>query len=377
MAQSITDYEAFFAGAKQAIEELDELKQREKMLLALEDELELSLETKQKMISDTISQTVKRRGEEINKSYDAEIAKAQERLKKVRARREKAKTQGMKERIQEDTHGLTQENEELKRQMKLLFHSAHVPAFCRSGLYYSMYFTKGIKEMGVVLAALMITLFLIPCGIYFLIPERQTWHLAIIYVAVILIFGGIYMKIGNSTKLKYMETLKEGRAIRNQIHRNKKKMKSITKSIRRDKDEEVYNLQKFDDEIAQLEQNKQQAEQKKKEALHTFENVTKTIISDEIMGNHQAELKQMESDLSKTNADLKETQKAAMKKALYITDNYEVYTGKEFMTIHRLELLEELLKNGRASNITEAIDLLKKKEQREGQTALAKQNPTK
>ena len=200
------------------------------MLLALEDELELSLETKQKTISDTISQTVKRRVEEINKSYDAEIAKAQERLKKVRARREKAKTQGMKERIQEDTHGLTQENEELKRQMKLLFHSAHVPAFCRSGLYYSIYFTKGIKEMGVVLAALMITLFLIPCGIYFLIPERQTWHLAIIYVAVILIFGGIYMKIGNSTKLKYMETLKEGRAIRNQIHRNKKKMKSITKS---------------------------------------------------------------------------------------------------------------------------------------------------
>ena len=48
MAQPITDYTSFFMGAKQSIQELDELKQKEKMLLDLEKQLENSLKTKKK-----------------------------------------------------------------------------------------------------------------------------------------------------------------------------------------------------------------------------------------------------------------------------------------------------------------------------------------
>ena len=45
MAQPITDYTSFFIGAKQSIQELEELKQKEKMLLDLEKQLENSLKT--------------------------------------------------------------------------------------------------------------------------------------------------------------------------------------------------------------------------------------------------------------------------------------------------------------------------------------------
>ena len=74
---------------------------------------------------------MKQRKEEITKSYDAELGKAQERLKKVKAKREKAKNQGVKERIEEDTRGLVRENKELADQMKTLFKANHVPGFCR------------------------------------------------------------------------------------------------------------------------------------------------------------------------------------------------------------------------------------------------------
>lgn len=362
MAQPITDYTAFFAEAKQAVQELDELKQKEKMLLDLEKQLESSLKSKQKSVADTIAQTVKKRRDEITKSYDAEIGKAQDRLKKVRGKREKARTQGEKDRIVEETQSLTQENAELKNQMKTIFHANRVPGFCSSNLYYSLYFTKGLKELMTLFIALVVCFLAIPCGIYFVLPEQKTWYLIAIYVVVILVFGGLYVMIGNSTKMKHMDALKEGRTIRNKIKANKKQMKSIAKSIRKDKNEAVYNLQKFDDEIAQLEQDMAQAERQKKEALNTFEKVTKTIISDEIMGTHKSAIEQIESDLSQTTADLKATQNASMAKALYITDNFEIYAGKEFMTLERLGALEELIQSGKATNISEAIAAFKNKD---------------
>ena len=362
MAQPITDYAAFFDGAKQAVRELEQLKLREEQLLKLENELETSLKTKQKQVSDTISQTQKKRHAEIMNSYDKDISYLQDRLKKVRSKREKAKNQGVKERIAEDTQSLLKENADLRRQMKTLFHTNHVPRFCAGKLYYSLYFTKGLKELLTLLIVLLICFLAVPCGVYFMIPERKTMHLILIYVLSILLFGGLYVKIGNSTKIKYMDVLKQGRQILNQIAANKKKVKKITKSIRKDKDEAVYNLQKFDDEIAQLEQNMAEAERKKEDALNTFENVVKTIISDEIMGNYLAVLTQIETDLGKTIEDLKETQKAAMNKALYITDNYQVYAGKEFMSVEGLEALEELIQSGKATNLTEAITIYKSKE---------------
>ena len=113
MGQPITDYAAFFASAGQAVQELEALNTEVEQLEADEKKLESSLKGKQRSVTETISQTVKQRKEEITKSYDAELGKAQERLKKVKAKREKAKNQGVKERIEEDTRGLVRENKEL------------------------------------------------------------------------------------------------------------------------------------------------------------------------------------------------------------------------------------------------------------------------
>ena len=72
-----------------------------------------ALDTEKKQMTDAVGSTVKKRRDDINSSYDAEINKAQDQLKKARAKREKAKNQGMKERIAEETSELHEYNKEL------------------------------------------------------------------------------------------------------------------------------------------------------------------------------------------------------------------------------------------------------------------------
>ena len=54
-------------------------------------------------MADAVNSTVKKRRDEIEKSYDDELGKLQDKLKRTRTRREKAKNQGIKERINEET----------------------------------------------------------------------------------------------------------------------------------------------------------------------------------------------------------------------------------------------------------------------------------
>ncbi len=359
MVQPITDFTAFFADAKQALQEREQLEKRTTMLTGLEKELEASLKTKKKQVSDTITQTVKKRRDEVSKSYDTEIAKLSDEIKKIRSKRGKAKTRGEKDRIADETQGLAADNQDLKRRIREVFKADHVPRLCASHLYYSLYFPKGLKELLTMLVTLVLAFLALPVGIYFLIPNRQIWYLVAIYVADIVLFGGLYIAIGNATKDKHIAALREGRTLRDQIRRNKKEMKRIAKKIRKDKDEEIYNLHDFDDEIAERSAEIEQIEAKKKEALNTFDSVTKSIISDEITGNHQAEIDQLQADLLRTSTDLRETGNTLKTLVLRITDQFEVYTGKEFMTTERLNALEEIITTGQAVNISDAIMIYK------------------
>lgn len=362
MALPITDYTAFFAGAKQAVQELEQLRERELGLEESERTLEDQLRTKEKAVADTIARTVKARSEEIARSYDAEIGKTEDQLKKVKTKREKARNQGVKGRIAEDTQSLAKENEELKSRIRTLFRTSHVPGYCAGNLYYALYFTRGIKEMGILLLTLLLFFLAIPCGIYFAMPERKTWYLILIYLADILIFGGIYVKLGNATKMKYMDVLKEGRALKNRIQANKKQMRAIARTIRRDKNDAVYNLEKFDDEIAQLDQDLLQTNKKKKEALNAFDTVTRTILSDEIMENSRPEIDRLQGELAEAAGELKAVRTALKEKKLYTAENYEAYMGREFMTMERLEALEGFIRAGEAKNISEAVTVFKSRD---------------
>ena len=166
MAQAITDVKTFLEDARQAVVELAEFEKQEETLAQEEKKRLRVLETERKAVADAVNSTVKKRRDEIEKSYDDELGKLQDKLKRTRTRREKAKNQGIKERIKEETQELHAHNRELAVRMRTLFQSDRVPFVCKSPLYYALYFPRGFKEFLTVLITFAICFLLIPCSIY-------------------------------------------------------------------------------------------------------------------------------------------------------------------------------------------------------------------
>ena len=106
MAQTIEECLNYLESARDAVNELSLAADREEQLKQDENRLRRSLEAEKKQMADAVGNTIKKRRDDLNSSYDAEISKAQDQLKKARAQREKAKNQGIKERIAEETSEL-------------------------------------------------------------------------------------------------------------------------------------------------------------------------------------------------------------------------------------------------------------------------------
>lgn len=263
----------------------------------------------------------------------------------------------MKERIAEETSVLREHNRDLQVQMKTMFQKDKVPAFCRTTFYYSLYYARGLKERLIGFITFLICFLVLPCGIYFLLPDRKIWYLVLVYFADIIIFGGLYVTIGNRSRSRYHDALKQGREIRNLLNSNEKKIKVITHSIEKDGNEDIYNLEKYDDEIACAQQELSDIAAKKKDAISSFENVTKNIIADEIEGSHKAEIEEKEQKLKEVNNNLAELENSIRQQNIHITDTYGPYLGKEYLDTDKLMELSRIIQAGTASNITEAIEM--------------------
>lgn len=363
MPQGITDYQAFLQEARQAVINLQQDKDAYEQLRKEEKRLERALESERKAVEDSVRLTVKKRQDEINGSYDKQLSKAQEQIRKTRAKRERAKNQGIRERIAEETEAFRDHNRELKIRLYTLFQQSGAPGFCKSSLYYALYMPRTVREYLCLMGALLLCFLVIPCVVYFLIPGHKWWMLVLIYFLDILLFGGSYMSIHNRTKSCYLETFREGRQIRDLIADNKKKIRVITNSIRKDSSEVHYNLQKYDDAIAKQEHEMAQLANAKAEALNTFEKVTKNIITDEIVASSRDRIDQLTREYQQSSAGRKEKEKFIKARSLDITDRYEGFLGKEFLNARKIDELLDLLERGTAANLAEAIEFCNRKNQ--------------
>ena len=76
MTQQITDCTAFLKEAGEALAQVNALEEEEKRLEAEEKRSKTELETAEKALKDEIDSTLRKRLQEINSTYDAEIAKS-------------------------------------------------------------------------------------------------------------------------------------------------------------------------------------------------------------------------------------------------------------------------------------------------------------
>lgn len=346
-----TDLEA----VEQLKQELAEYKNQEK-------NLKKAIATEDKSIKDEIAQTIRRRKGEIEKVYDDQIDANKGRSRKVRTRRDKAKSKRVDERVSEETADLTEENRQLQVEMRTLFKAQHVPSFCRSRLYYAMFMTKRLYEFLILLAGMLIVYLGIPTIMYllsvnvFFKGSKQLTILCTLTVSVTLfLLGLIYILILNKTKLKHYDTLLEGRSIMDRMEANKRQMKAIRNKINRDRDDSQYGLDKYDDKLAELEEELNQISRDKQEAMTIFENETKQVLTNEVNDRRLGRLEEMKDNLEALEEQMTNLNEDIQNSSIAIANNYGAILGKEFCTPGRVADLISLMEDGTADTVSEAI----------------------
>jgi hypothetical protein len=168
------------------------------------------------------------------------------------------------------------------------------------------------------------------------------------------VFGGLYLLIGGLTKDRHKEIIVEVQKTRRTIAKNKRKMNSLNRSIRREKTEEHYDLSSFDGEISALEQEKADLTEKKEEAMAYFVSTTKPTITEEIVSAKRDRINEMEAEHNQTAKELSETETYIKESTLKVSKEYESYIGKDYMQTDKLDGMIQILKKGQAANITAA-----------------------
>lgn len=325
-------------------------------LAAEEQKLEKNINSLEKAIAEEIQTTTRKRRDEIEAAFDKQIDVTRARIKKIRDKRGKRKNAKISERINTETASLKGENNNLRIEAKALLEQKQIPSFCNTKLFHSLYLPSCFTDFLVAFLAIIIILLLLPCSIYFLIlPQEKIFYLIIIYVITVLFFGGIYVFIDNHTKEKYPEEIRQVKAIRKNIRKNKKNIEAIKKDIKKDRDESSYGLQNFDEEINKLEKEASDIFTKKKEALETFDNTTKNVIADEIRTVNEEKLTSLKKEYAKASAESKTTEDKIKELTIKIASEYEPYIGKDLIAEDRLDSLINIIQAGNARNISEAI----------------------
>ena len=358
MEQSGMDYSKFLEEARLAVIKEAELRKQEEELGVQEAERRQELMAEEQSLKDNIERTVQNRRKELSDNFDDEIARERDAVKRAQSKKERAKSIGKQERIASESAPLEDKRTEIKRTLRELFRKNGVPSIFRSKLYYALYWPQHFAEWMKILLFVAVLFVALPCGIYFFaLPERlrNIPALVLIYIADIVVIGGIYTAIGTRSKLRYLETLKEGRRMQNELTALARELKKLKKRIQRDKSDEPYNLGDFDNEIAAAEQRLEATQQKKAEALRIFDAETADKIAEELRGEAATRINQKKSEYEVAQHALTEVGKERQAAALRLAERYEPMLGKEFMTAEKIAALKDIMENGTVTNLAEAI----------------------
>ncbi len=348
--------------AREEVLELDRTKAKSEDLRNLDKKILKQIAQEEKSIADEISNTLKKRKSDIANTYDKQIDSNRNKIKDIKSKRERVKTKKVSERVDLETAEIKEEIRQLNIEIKTLFKKQHVPKFCNSRLYYSLFMTKGFGEVLTLLLTILIGLVAMPALVYFIVDmavysekEMSNAIAIIIVAAVIIIMFALYFIIFNLTKLKHRDTLIEGRQIRDRIKANDKNIKAVRNAISKDKDETGYNLNKYDDKIDVLEKEAEDISKNKQDALTVFENDTTSVIVAEINNRRLEKVNKLKSEHKKKEVTIQQLEAQVSEMQLAITNQYEAFIGKDFCTADKLADLISLMHDGTASTVSEAM----------------------
>ncbi len=346
-----TDLEA----VEQLKNELTEYKSQEK-------NLKKAIVSEEKSIQNEIAQTIQKRKNEMEKVYDSRIDANKSKNRSVRAKRDRAKSKRMDERVSYETADLTEENRQLQVEMRTLFKAQHVPSVCLNELFYMMFMPKGALEIIGMLVGFLVLFAGIPTLMYQLSVKvffkdlpNMTMMCTLVVSITVFVLSMIYILMLNFVKLMHYDTLLEGRTIKDQIAANKRQMKAIRNKISKDKDDSQYGLDAYDKRLKELDEELEQISLEKQEAMTSFENETKQMLVDEVNDRRLSKLEDMKQGLHDIEEEITLLEEDINVSSTGITNNYGMVLG-ELCTLTKVADLISLMEDGTADTVSGAIE---------------------
>ena len=317
------------------------------------------LDIQKKYVTDKINGTTKDRRAELKRQHDDQVDAAAKDLKEAERKRKEAKTEAVNERMKNETADLVAQNEGFKQANADLFKANGVPKFCNTEFYYSLFAPKTGKNFIIFIITVIVALGLIPNIICLLIKSDQLILKILVYMAIVIFFAAIYFVIFATTRGKGKGVvIEQGRANMDQIEKNEKEIKKIQKGIRTDKDESVYGLEGFDEEITNYQNVLEARVADRDTALKVFDEETAVAIKDEIEKENLPMIEQMEAEVAELQADLEEQKQGVVSLEEEINSSYGAFLGKKNMNAERIDKMISVMKEGKAETIMQALDVV-------------------
>ncbi|MCR4721736.1 MAG: hypothetical protein K5655_08425 [Lachnospiraceae bacterium] len=338
---------------------LDTLKKSSAEQSQARQELEKEISAKQKAMDKEIETTVSKRIGELEDSFDSQIDKTRGRIKSEKSRRDKTKDEKVSQRIGAETADQHEEIRSIKQEIKGTFTKDHIFRIFNTRYFFALFLPGSISDYLLILLT-VIVLAGLPFGLYWLLGMENLWVLFLMYACELFLFAVSFFFIFKKVRNKHLAALREATALRDQIKATKKTIKAKAHSIRKDRDESGYGLESFDRSISELEAQLNEIVEQKKRALADFESTTKPDIVNEIRVKYVDDIEELKKQNEEAARIQKEADDEISSITMDISQNYEAYLGKENLRISVIDGLIEIINNGGALNISEALEAYKK-----------------
>ena len=330
-------------------------KETEKSLKAKKKELDVQ----KKRVEEKINSTIKKARSDLEKGYDEEINAAEKAIKEAETKKKNAKAAAVNERMKRENSSLVDENKVLTAEVKSEFKEAKVPGICRSKLYYALFEPKKNTDYLICIAGILIFAGLIPFIVTSFISG--TVLKVLVWIIIVVVFAALYFLISAWTKKgERNDVIQKMRSNVDQISANNKFIKDRNKNIKADPDESQYNLFEFDQQVEAARTDYETARAEKEQAMLKFENEDSVNIRTEMEAEKAPIFEELEREIEQMSEDL-QVRSEAYEEASRVMDGYNSEFGDKGIKAEKVDELIELISEGKASTIREALDVQKNK----------------
>lgn len=347
----ISNPKEFLEEALQAVDSLKADKTAQTENQTRLKEAERALGTLKKTIEKEKADTLKARRADIDSEYAKQLKASESGISKAESERSKARSKGVNDRIAESLVPAKNDIKVLKEQIAAVVSSSGLPAFCRTGAFYRLFAAKGVKEILVLILTVAVVLAAVPLAATFFIGK--TWIKVLVFAAIDIAAVALYVAVYSGTVAKKQDAVAQCRLLFDRIKSDEKIIRQITRNIRGDKDDSVYNLGSFDEDIAKKTSVRDDITQKRQQALSEFDNRTADTIRAEIDSRYAEKLTETQNAFNVLSDTVKSLADKITAEEMEIS-RFTQYVGTKNLNHDSLQGMIDLVSSGEAGSVSDA-----------------------